>query len=99
MAWVALGVIAIIVLRQWVPIFTSVLAMGLTVAVGLWAYLSYRSGATVTFAGQFVLPEILVYGLLLSWFGLEAKTLAREIKMRDLGKILQDAQDHSDPDQ
>lgn len=89
MWWVAAGVVAIILLRQVVPIFTSVLAMALIVAVGIWAYIAYRSGAAVAFAGELVIPEILVYGLLLSWFGLEAKSLVREVRMRDLSKRLQ----------
>ncbi len=93
MWWIAAGVIAIILLRQVVPIFTSVLAMALIVTVGIWAYVAYRSGAAVAFAGEIVIPEILVYGLLLSWFGLEAKSLVREIRMRDLSKKLQAGDD------
>lgn len=95
MWWIVLGVVAVILLRQVVPIFTSVVAMALIIAVAIWAYVAYRSGASIAFAGEFALPEILVYGLLLVWFGLEAKTLAREIRLRDLSKKLSGEADES----
>lgn len=91
MWWIAVGVVGVVVLRRFVPIFASVFAMGLIVAVAVWGFFAYAAGDAVGIAGaNWEVPEALFYGLLLVWFGLEARTLVSEIRMRDLSKKLEE---------
>lgn len=97
MWWIAFGVVTIIALRRVVPIFASMVGMALIVAVLIWGYFAYAAGHAIGILGPtWELPAPLFFGLLLLWFGLEARTLVSEIRMRDLSRKLQESQPGDD---
>jgi hypothetical protein len=55
--FIVIGVIAVIVSRRFSPILAGVLAIGLTLGIGIWGYSAYAEGAGIAF------------GILLGLFG------------------------------
>jgi TRAP-type C4-dicarboxylate transport system permease small subunit len=79
--WLALAVVAIIVLRRYARIAGSCLAIAVILAVLGWGYWTYAHGGAIAFAGVMISPKVF-YGLVAVWFALETYSLVLHVRLR-----------------
>ena len=79
--WIALAIVAVIVLRRFSAIAGSALGLTVAAAVGMWGFVVYSGGGKMVFLFGSV-PPAGFYAAIAVWLAVEAYSLTKAVQRR-----------------